>query len=104
MSDMNRKARTEDVHDLAVGMPYVTVDYGTAGNPVYQVGRKSFVFFRNPRPGASDPETGERYLDIIVFWVPSEADKEALVRDQTSPFFTPDTSKATCRCYCALPG
>jgi hypothetical protein len=88
MSDMNRKARIEDVHDLAVGMPYVTVEYGTGENPVYQVGRKSFVFFRNPRPDAMDPETGERYLDIIVFWVPSEADKEALVRDETSPFFT----------------
>ena len=88
MSDTNRKARIEDVHDLAAGMPYVTVDYGAGGNPVYQVGRKSFVFFRNPRPDAIDPETDERYRDIIVFWVPSEADKEALVRDETSPFFT----------------
>ena len=88
MSDMNRKARIEDVHDLAAGMPYVTVDYGAGGNPVYQVGRKSFVFFRNRRPDAIDPETDERYLDIIVFWVPSEADKEALVHDETSPFFT----------------
>ena len=88
MSDMNRKARIEDVHDLAAGMPYVTVEYGAGGNPVYQVGRKSFVFFRNPRPDAIDPETGERYLDVIVFWVPSEADKEALVHDETSPFFT----------------
>jgi hypothetical protein len=88
MSDMNRKARVEDVHDLAAVMPHVTVDYGTGDNPVYQVGGKSFVFFRNPRPDAFDPETGERYLDIIVFWVPSEADKEALVCDETSPFFT----------------
>ena len=85
---MNRKARIEDVHDLAAGMPYVTVEYGAGGNPVYQVGRKSFVFFRNPRPDAIDPETDERYRDIIVFWVPSEADKEALVPDETSPFFT----------------
>jgi len=58
-----------------------------SGNPVYQVGRKSFVFFRNPRPDATDPGTGERYPDVIVFWVP-EADKQALVQDQTSPFFT----------------
>jgi hypothetical protein len=85
---MNRRACIEDVRDLAAGMPHVTVEYGTGDNPVYQIGRKSFVFFRNPRPDATDPETGERYLDIIVFWVPSEADKEALVRDETSPFFT----------------
>ncbi|MDQ1483898.1 MAG: hypothetical protein QOF35_1974, partial [Actinomycetota bacterium] len=67
-----RRARVEDVHDLALDMPHVTVDHGTAENPVYQVGRKSFVFFRNPRSDATDPETGERYLDVIVFWVPSE--------------------------------
>ena len=52
-----------------------------ADNRVYQVGRKSFVFFRNPRPDATDPQTGERYLDVIVFWVPSEADNQALVQD-----------------------
>lgn len=69
-------------------MPYVTVDRGPGGNPVYHVGGKSFVFFRNPRPDAVDPETGERYTDVIVFWVPSESDKEALVQDLASPFFT----------------
>ena len=56
--------------------------------PVYQVGGKSFVFFRNPRPDAVDPETGERYDDVIVFWVADEADKRSLVEDPDSPFFT----------------
>ncbi len=69
-------------------MPYVTVEYGSADNPIYQVGRKSFVFFRTPRPDAFDPQTGERYADVIVFWVESEADKHALVQDGTTPFFT----------------
>jgi len=69
-------------------MPHVTVDKGHKGNPVYQVGKKSFVFFRNPRPDAVDPDTGERYDDVIVFWVDSEADKQALVQDPKSPFFT----------------
>lgn len=71
-----------------MGMPGTTVVYGTGSNPVYQVGGKSFVFFRNPRPDATDPVTGERYNDVVVFWVPSESDKEALVQDPTSPFFT----------------
>jgi hypothetical protein len=83
-----RPARVEDVHQLALGMPYVTVYPGTEHKPVYQVGGKSFVFFRNPRPDACDPETGERYDDVIVFWVPSEGDKIALVQDDSSPFFT----------------
>jgi hypothetical protein len=84
----SRPARIEDVHELALRMPYVTVDQGHRGNPIYQVGGKSFIFFRNPRPDAVDPETGERYRDVIVFWVASEADKQALVQDETSPFFT----------------
>jgi hypothetical protein len=86
--DENRPARVEDVHQLALDMPYVTVAYGTGDNPVYQVGGKSFIFFRNPRPDAVDPDTGERYADVIVFWVESEADKQALVQDKASPFFT----------------
>jgi hypothetical protein len=86
--DGERRARIEDVHDLASDMPYVTVEYGSGENPVYQVGRKSFIFFRTPRPDAFDPDTGERYADVIVFWVESEADKQALVQDKTSPFFT----------------
>jgi hypothetical protein len=86
--DGSRKARVEDVHELALAMPYVTVVHGTGDNPVYQVGGKSFIFFRNPRPDAVDPDTGERYRDVIVFWVASEADKQALTQDETSPFFT----------------
>ena len=86
--DEDRPARVEDVHELASAMPHVTVEYGSADNPVYQVGRKSFVFFRTPRPDAVDPDTGERHADVIVFWVESEADKQALVQDETSPFFT----------------
>ena len=71
-----------------MAMPDVTVEHGPSGNPIYQVGKKSFVFFRNPRPDAFDPETGERYQDVVVFWVPSESDKQALVQDPASPFFT----------------
>ena len=88
MPQRSRKARIEDVHELAAGMPFVTLGHGSADNPVYQVGQKSFVFFRNPRPDATDPDTGERFNDVIVFWVPSEADKQALVQDRASPFFT----------------
>jgi hypothetical protein len=86
--DGGRPARVDDVHELASGMPHVRTDDGTGANPVYQVGGKSFVFFRNPRPDAVDPVTGERYRDVIVFWVASEADKQALIQDEASPFFT----------------
>ena len=88
MPPRSRRARIGDVHDLVWGMPHVTVVHGPQGNPIYQVGGRSFVFFRTARPDATDPRTGRRYTDVIMFWVPSESDKQALVQDQNSPFFT----------------
>lgn len=83
-----RRARVEDVHAAASAMPHVSVVTGPAGNPVYQVGGKSFVFFRTPRPDARDLVTGDRFDDVIVLWVASEDDKQALVQHPTSPWFT----------------
>jgi hypothetical protein len=86
---MSRPARVEDVHEAAAAMPHVTVEIGPkAGNKIYQVGGKSFVFFRTPRPDAVDPETGEKYDDVIVLWVAHQGDKEALVQDPSTPYFT----------------
>ncbi len=80
------RATVDDVHALASGMPGAGRAEGKT--VVYQVRGKSFVFFRNPRPDAFDPETGERYDDVIVFWVASDADKTALLEDPSTPFFT----------------
>ncbi len=77
-----------DVHGAALAMPHVTVAHGSADNPVYQVGGRSFVYFRTPRRDAVDPTTGERLTDVVVVWVADEADKQALVLDPGSPFFT----------------
>jgi hypothetical protein len=85
---MAQRARVEDIHERAMEMPHVTVLHGRLGNPIYQVGGKSFIFFRTPRPDALDPRTGERYPDVIVFWVASEADKQSLIQDPKTPFFT----------------
>src|SRR5579884_2852381 len=85
---MTRQATEADIHDVARSMPHVTVVHGPKGNPIYQVGGKSFVFFRTPRPDAVDPQTGENYPDVVIFWVPSEADKLALIQDPATPFFT----------------
>ena len=84
----DRPARVSDVHEIAAAMPHVKRIEGPKGNAVYQVGGKSFVFFRTPQPDARDPETGERYPDVIMIWVESESDKLALVQDPGSPFFT----------------
>jgi hypothetical protein len=80
------RATVADVHELAGSMP--GAERAEGSTVVYQVRRKSFVFFRNPRPDAFDAETGERYDDVIVFWVASDVDKQALVADESTPFFT----------------
>jgi hypothetical protein len=71
-------------------MPHVTVWERDDGSdrPVYQVGGKSFVFFRTARPDAADPVSGERYDDVIMFWVESEDEKLALLADESKPFFS----------------
>jgi hypothetical protein len=84
----DRPAKADDIHEVAAAMPYVTVEVGSSGNAVYQVGAKSFVFFRNPRPDAFDPETGERYDDVIVFWVADEGAKQEILAEEGTPFFT----------------
>lgn len=80
------RATVADIHDLARSMPGARLAPG--GAHVYQVRGKSFVFFRTPRPDAVDPDTGERYDDVVVFWVESDEVKEALVADESTPFFT----------------
>lgn len=86
----DRPARVADVHEIAAAMPHTKRIEGPKGNAIYQVGGKSFVFFRTPQPDAEDPQTGERYADVIMIWVESEMDKLALVQDPDSPFFTTD--------------
>jgi hypothetical protein len=81
------RATVQDVHDLAAALPGVTVE---KERRIYQVGRKSFVFFRNPRKDAVDPDTGERLTDVIVFWVESLQEKDAMVLDESTPYFTTD--------------
>jgi hypothetical protein len=83
-----RPASASDVHEVAAGMPHTTRIEGPRGNAIYQVGGKSFVFFRNPRSDARDPVSSEPYPDVIVIWVDSDAEKKALVQDPRSPFFT----------------
>ncbi|MGB9222427.1 MmcQ/YjbR family DNA-binding protein [Mycobacterium sp.] len=84
----DRPARVGDVHQTAASMPHVTRLEGPKGNAIHQVGGKSFVFFRTPQPDATDPDTGERYADVVMLWVESESDKLALIQDPESPFFS----------------
>lgn len=88
MDNPDAPAAEQDIHDLAAAMPYSEVVHGPSGNAIYQVGRKSFVYFRTPRPDAVDPRTGEPYPDVVILWVSGEGEKQALVQDRATPFFT----------------
>ena len=83
-------ATEADLHALAESLPHTSVILTPSGRPVYQVGGKSFVYFRDARKDAADPATGERYDDVVVFWVGGEDAKQALVQDAGTPFFTTD--------------
>ena len=86
--DGSRPATIDDIHEIARALPGVKLAEGSGRPAVYQVSRRSFLFFRNPRPDAFDPETGEHYTDVIVFWVDSDLEKEAILADTSLPFFT----------------
>lgn len=88
MGGRARRAKVADIERLAMAMPDVVRDEGSDGNAVFSVGGKSFVFFRNSRPDAFDPDTGERYADVVAIWTETLEDKEALVQDPDLPFFT----------------
>jgi hypothetical protein len=83
-------ATEADIHAFATSLPHTTAWPTPSGRPVYQVGGKSFVYFRNPRKDASDPVTGERYDDVVMFWVDGEDAKQALTQDPATAFFTTD--------------
>jgi hypothetical protein len=86
-TDGSRPATVDDIHEIALSMPGAR-RYPESRVTVYQVGGRSFIFFRNPRPDAVDPDTGERYTDVIVCWVASELEKQAILADTSLPFFT----------------
>lgn len=88
MDDPDAPATEHDIHTFATALPFAELVHGPSGNPVYQVGRKSFVYFRTPRPDAFDPDTGERYRDVVLLRLDGEDAKQALVQDPATPFFT----------------
>ena len=79
-------ARLADLDELALGLPEV-VEGRSWGQRAFTVRGKSFVHFREPRPDAIDADTGERMDDVIVFMVPDQSDKDALVAGH-GPWFT----------------
>jgi hypothetical protein len=87
MSGRRRRARVQDVHDVAAACRTPRWSAGAAETRL-PGGREVLRLLPHAAADAVDPDTGDRYPDVIIFWVASEADKSALVQDPDSPFFT----------------
>lgn len=84
----SRKARPSDVADIALSLPEVTHEPYWGDLPSFKVRGKAFVIYRGPRKDAIG-EDGAPIPDAIVLTCTPD-DKQALVADSDSPFFTTD--------------
>ena len=91
---MSRPATPDDIDAICRSLPEVELGISWGDRPTYKVPTgpkgKGFLLYRMPHKTAVDPETGEMYDDLLVIVVPDAAAKEALVQDESSPFFTID--------------
>lgn len=91
---MSRKARAEDIDEICGGLPETELGISWGDRPTWKVPRggagKGFVLYRAPHKSAVDPSTGELYDDLVVITTPTEVEKNALVADTSTPFFTID--------------
>lgn len=98
MSDSaDRPARPEDIDEICGSLPETELGTSWGDRPTWKVPRgekgKGFVLYRMPHKTAVDPQTGEMYDDVVVVHTPTEVEKNALVADDSTPFFTIDHFK-----------
>jgi hypothetical protein len=90
-------ARPEDVDEICAGLPETELGTSWGDVPTWKVPRgekgRGFVLYRPPGRTAVDPATGEPYDDLVVIITPTEVEKDALVADESTPFFTIDHFK-----------
>ncbi len=90
----DRPATAADVDTIAGAFPETELGISWGDRPTWKVPRgksgKGFLLYRAARKDAVDPETGQPYDDLIVIMTADDADKQALVDDPDTPFFTID--------------
>ncbi|MCF6377673.1 MmcQ/YjbR family DNA-binding protein [Nocardioides KLBMP 9356] len=93
-SPADRAARPEDIDEICASLPETELGTSWGDRPTWKVPRgakgKGFVLYRAPDRTAVDPDTGEMWDDLVVIQTPTEVEKEALVADGSTPFFTID--------------
>lgn len=81
-------ATMTDLDELALGLPLTEKTVFEDGRPSYSVKGKLYCLHRSRRPDAVDPETGERFDDVLMFRVEDLGVKELLLGDDRGLFFT----------------
>jgi hypothetical protein len=91
---MSRPATPDDVAAICGSLPETELGTSWGDRPTWKVPRgpkgKGFLLYRAPGKTAIDPATGEMYDDLVVITTPTEVEKNALVEDESTPFFTVD--------------
>jgi hypothetical protein len=87
-----RPASPDDIDEICAGLPETELGTSWGDVPTWKVPRgekgRGFVLYRPPGRTAVDPATGEPYDDLVVIITPTEVEKDALVADESTPFFT----------------
>lgn len=90
----DRPATPDDVDEICLALPEVELGISWGDRPTYKVPKgpkgRGFLLYRMPHKTAVDPDTGEMYDDLLVIVTPGPAEKQALVDDPATPFFTID--------------
>ena len=85
---MGAMATMADLDRFAMAMPQTTKEVADDGRPAYFVHGKIYCFHRSPRRDATDPTTGERIEDVLMFRVADLDVKELVLSDDRGVFFT----------------
>jgi hypothetical protein len=89
---MGRPATPDDVDEICAALPDTELGTSWGDLPTWKVPAgpkgKGFLLYRAPHKTAIDPETGEMYDDLVVIITPTAVEKNALVADDSTPFFT----------------
>jgi hypothetical protein len=89
---MSRPATPDDVDEICAALPDTELGTSWGDLPTWKVPAgpkgKGFLLYRAPHKTAIDPESGEMYDDLVVIITPTAVEKNALVEDDSTPFFT----------------
>jgi hypothetical protein len=89
---VGRRATPDDVDEICASLPDTELGTSWGDLPTWKVPAgpkgKGFLLYRAPHKTAIDPDTGEMYDDLVVIITPTAVEKNALVEDDATPFFT----------------